>query len=71
MPLHPRLVDILSSAGEKVVPESIGKLCEIARKMDGDQDIARKNQQLPQQQPQEQQFAQQMHIPLRDAGIAP
>ncbi len=46
MPLPSRLVDILASAGEKLVPESIAKLCEVARKMDRDANYAR-NMNIP------------------------
>lgn len=42
MPLHPKLVDILSSVGEKIVPESIKKLFDVARQMDTDPLFAEK-----------------------------
>jgi hypothetical protein len=31
VPLHPRIVDILSSQGEKLVPESMERLFQVAR----------------------------------------
>lgn len=40
VPLPSRLVDALASVGEKVVPESIRKLCEVARRMDADEGFA-------------------------------
>lgn len=33
-------MDALASVGEKVVPESIRKLCEVARRMDADDSFA-------------------------------
>lgn len=40
VPLPAGFVDALASVGEKVVPESIRRLCEVARRMDTDEGFA-------------------------------